>query len=64
MNTPHTHPELLTKDEQLALEITKAIFILNPADSIAEKTKLFTETYLEVFENVKKTKYKEPKIRN
>lgn len=46
-------------DEQLALEITKAIVDFNSANNIAEKTKLFTEIYLEVLENVRKTKYPE-----
>lgn len=58
MSTTHNHSELMTKDEQLALEVTKAIVDFNSADTIAEKAKLFTETYLVVLENVKKTKYK------
>ena len=51
-------------DEQVALEITKAIVDLNSADSIAEKTKLFTETFLEVLKNVKNTAHKNPGVRD
>ena len=50
-------------DEQVALEITKAIVDLSSADTIAEKTKLFTETYLEVLKNVKSTVQKTPSVR-
>ena len=51
-------------DEQLALEITKAIVDLKSADSIAEKTKLFTETFLEVLKNVKSTAHQNPRVRD
>ena len=53
----------MNADEKLALEITKAIVDFNSANTIAEKTKLFTETFLEVLENVKNNKYGTPEIR-
>ena len=54
----------MNADEKLALEITKAIVDFNSANTIAEKTKLFTETYLEVLENVKSTVHKNPSVKS
>jgi|GEM_PF-4123463 len=51
-------------NEYLALEITKLIVEFDPKDTVAQKTKKFKDTFLEVLYNIKKRDNTKPKTTN